>query len=166
LMSILVADECTERGPATAELRATHDAVAPARDEDFARREVFVARTTGAVDASVLADLEEMQEEGEPDFVAELIGLYLEDAPRKLAQMREAARAADAAALRRAAHGLKGGSASLGAFGVAAVCAELERACRDDYSSQAPALLARLARELERAHLAFEGERRRRCIPA
>lgn len=165
-MAIYVADECTERVPAAAGLRATHDAIAPARDEAGAPCEGFVARTTAAVDASVLADLEEMQEEGEPDFVAELIGLYLEDAPRKLSLMREAARAADAAALRRAAHGLKGSSASLGAFGVAAACAELERACREDCSGQTPALLARLARELERAHLAFEGERRRRCITA
>jgi histidine phosphotransfer protein HptB len=127
---------------------------------------ILVADCTEAVDAAVLADLEEMQEEGEPDFVAELIGLYLEDAPRKLAQMREAARAADASSLRHAAHGLKGSSSSLGAFGVAAVCAELERACREDTSGETTALLARLAREMERAHLAFERERRRKYVAA
>jgi len=47
--------------------------------------DVVDAMPLDAVDASVLADLEEMQEEGEPDLVAELIGLYLRDAPRKLA---------------------------------------------------------------------------------
>jgi HPt (histidine-containing phosphotransfer) domain-containing protein len=125
---------------------------------------ILVADCTEAVDAAVLADLEEMQEEGGPSFVAELIGLYLEDAPRKLAQMRASARAADDAALRRAAHGLKGSSSNLGAFGVAAVCVELERAC--DSSGQTTALLARLAREMERAHLAFERERRRRYVAA
>jgi HPt (histidine-containing phosphotransfer) domain-containing protein len=115
-----------------------------------------------AVDASVLADLEEMQEEGEPNLVAELIGLYLGDAPRKLASMREAEAGGDAASLRRAAHSLKGSSASLGAFGVAALCGELELACGEVSSGRAATLVARLGQEMERARLVFEDERRKR----
>ena len=124
--------------------------------------DVVDAMPLDAVDASVLADLEEMQEEGEPDLVAELIGLYLRDAPHKLASMREAEAGGDAASLRRAAHSLKGSSASLGAFGVAALCGELELACGEVSSGRAATLVARLSHEMERAQLVFEDERRKR----
>lgn len=115
-----------------------------------------------AVDLAVLAGFEEIQAEGEPDLVVELINLYLEDAPRKLAVMLEAAAGADEESLRRAAHSLKGSSASLGAFGAASLCAELERADRAGSPGRAGALLGRLGRELERVREVFAAERRKR----
>jgi HPt (histidine-containing phosphotransfer) domain-containing protein len=141
-MSIYVTDQDTQREPA-----------AGAGDYGAPR---------GAVDLGVLAAFEEIQAEGEPDLVVELIDLYLEDAPRKLASMREAEAGADAPALRRAAHSLKGSSSSLGAFGAAALCRELERADCGDPSGLAASLLARLGRELERARRVFAAERIKR----
>ena len=116
----------------------------------------------GAVDMTVLRAFEEMQAEGEPDLIVELIDLYLKDAPVKLASILEAAAEADEESLRRAAHGLKGSSASLGAGQVAALCEELEQAYRADAAGQAATLLDRLERELEGVRRAFEAERRRR----
>ena len=116
----------------------------------------------GAVDLAVLAGFEEMQAEGEPDLVVELIDLYLEDAPRKLASMQEAAARGDGGALRGAAHSLKGSSSSLGASGVAALCAELERADCGDSSGPAASILARLMQELELVSEAFAAERKKR----
>jgi len=116
----------------------------------------------GAVDLAALRGFEEIQAEGEPDLVVELIDLYLEDAPRKLAIMLEAAAGADAESLRRAAHSLKGSSASLGAFGMAALCAELERTDCGDSSGGGGVLLARAGQELERVREAFAAERRKR----
>jgi len=115
-----------------------------------------------AVDVSVLRSFEEMQAEGEPDLVVELIDLYLEDAPRKLSSMLEATAESDEESLKRAAHGLKGSSASLGAGQVAALCQELERAYCVNSFEQATALLDRMGRELARAQRAFEAERRKR----
>jgi two-component system, sensor histidine kinase and response regulator len=115
-----------------------------------------------AVDMVVLKGFEEIQAEGEPDLVVELIDLYLEDAPRKVASMLEAVAGADGAALRRAAHSLKGGSASLGAFGVAALCEELEQVVEADSFRSAGMLLNNLKRELARVRRAFAAERRRR----
>jgi two-component system sensor histidine kinase/response regulator len=51
---------------------------------------------------------------------------YLEDAGRLIAEMARAAGAGDADALRRAAHTLKGASASLGARRLSALCARAE----------------------------------------
>ena len=129
---------------------------------DLVRPAEAAGEANGAVDLAALRGFEEIQAEGEPDLVVELIDLYLEDAPRKLALILEAAAGADEESLRRAAHSLKGSSASLGAFGAATLCAELERADCGDSSGQAGALLARLGRELERVREIFAAERRKR----
>ena len=142
-MSIHVADYDTHRGPVP---RAGAGDDAP----------------LSAVDLGVLAGFEEMQAEGEPNLIVELIDLYLEEVPRRLASMLEAEACADSRALGGAAHSLKGSSASLGAFGVAALCEELERADCGDPSGRVGALLARMGQELERARRVFADERRRR----
>src|SRR5438270_12610179 len=119
------------------------------------------AASLDAVDLAVLKGFEDMQDEGEPDLVVELINLYLEDAPRKVASMLEAVAGADDVSLRRAAHSLKGSSASLGAFGVAALCEELEQVSKADSFRSAVALLNRLELESARVRCAFAAERRR-----
>lgn len=115
-----------------------------------------------AVDVSVLRSFEQIQAEGEPDIVVELIDLYLEDAPRKLTSMLAAAAGANELSLKRAAHGLKGSSASVGAGQVASLCQELERDYSVDSFERAGGLLDRIGHELERARRALEAERRRR----
>lgn len=112
-----------------------------------------------AVDMAVLRAFEEIQAEGEPDLIVELIDLYLKDAPVKLASMQEAVAREDSGSLRRAAHGLRGSSASIGAAQVAALCDGLEHASRVDSAGQ---LVEQLGRELEGARRALEAERRRR----
>jgi HPt (histidine-containing phosphotransfer) domain-containing protein len=114
-----------------------------------------------AVDLPTLRGFEEAGVEGEPDIVVELIDLYLESAPRLVAAVREAAAAGDEASMIRAAHNLRGGSASLGARRVAALCEGIEDA-RPLSSHEAAALAARLEEEFELARLSFEAERRRR----
>ena len=111
---------------------------------------------------AVLKGFEEVQDEGEPDLIVELIDLYLEAAPRKLASMQEAVAGADEVSLRRAAHSLKGSSASLGAFGAAALCEELEHVSKADSLQNTGALLTMLELELSRVRRAFAAERRRR----
>jgi hypothetical protein len=41
-----------------------------------------------AVDLATLATLEELQEEGEPNLIVEVIDLYLADVPRRLSALR------------------------------------------------------------------------------
>ena len=115
-----------------------------------------------AVDLSVFLSLEEAQVAGEPDLVVELIDLYAEDTPRRLAAMKSALAAGDLAALRRAAHGLKGSSASLGARRVALLCEELERLPGAGLLQGGETILTGLCREFARVRLAFADERDRR----
>jgi CheY-like chemotaxis protein len=78
------------------------------------------------VDARALAALRDLQGAGRPDLLAELLAIYLRDTPPRLAALHEAVARADAAALRRAAHGLKGSSSQIGAVQVARLCTDLE----------------------------------------
>jgi CheY-like chemotaxis protein len=83
-----------------------------------------------AVDASTLALLRDLQREGQPDLLAELIAIYLRDTPPRLAALYEAVARADAEAVGREAHGLKGSNGQIGAVQVARLCAELEEQAR------------------------------------
>lgn len=115
-----------------------------------------------AVDLSVLAGYEKIQLAGEPDLVIELIDLYLDDAPRRVAAMHRSAALSDWQSVKRAAHGLRGSSGSLGAVEVGLICSEIEGA---EFESPCPSismLLSRLERGLERALHAFLAERERR----
>ncbi|MET0649259.1 MAG: Hpt domain-containing protein [Pyrinomonadaceae bacterium] len=122
--------------------------------------------TEEALELTVLLSLEEAQVEGEPDLVVELIDLYAEDTPRRLAAIRSAWAARDLAALSRAAHGLKGSSASLGARRVEILCEKLERSSGEELLREGEMLLTCLERELARVRLAFADERGRRlgCV--
>ena len=55
-----------------------------------------------------------------------MIAVYLRDTPSCLAALHEAVRHADAEALRREVHRLKGSSSQIGAVQVARLCADLE----------------------------------------
>ncbi|HLM47474.1 MAG TPA: response regulator, partial [Myxococcaceae bacterium] len=96
------------------------------------------------LDRSVLAGLRELQEEGEPDILGELIGLFLTDAPPQLVALREAAEAGDARSVERIAHTLKGSCGNMGAVGMAALCTELEGMGRSEKLAAAPAGISRL----------------------
>src|ERR1700730_3307932 len=105
---------------------------------------------TQAVDMAVLTSFEEVQLDGAPDLIVELIDLYLADAPHRLAAIEEALTRKDEPALKRAAHSLRGSSANLGGLQVALICEELERIeCNDGFAG-VQALLSCLAEEFAR----------------
>ncbi len=113
------------------------------------------------LDASLLNAFEELQEPGEADLIVELIDLYLEDAPRRIAALTKAASNSDWSEVKRAAHNLKGSSANLGVQLVSEVCAELE-AFDNNLSTRDMALPAQLQLEFARAEQALLAERLRR----
>jgi HPt (histidine-containing phosphotransfer) domain-containing protein len=68
----------------------------------------------------------ELQESAGADFVQELVDTFLEEAPRMLEELREAAAAGRADAFRRAAHSLKSNANTFGALGLGVLARELE----------------------------------------
>jgi HPt (histidine-containing phosphotransfer) domain-containing protein len=99
-----------------------------------------MAEDGGALDAGSLDELRQSVG-GDEQFLADLIGDFLADAPAQLESLRDAAGAGDASRARRAAHTLKGNSRTFGATELAALCQEVESAAGED---DLRAVLARL----------------------
>src|SRR5215210_7246996 len=112
----------------------------------------------GSLDREVLARLRGLQGDEETDFVAELAGLYLENARWGLQEGEEALQRGDAPAVERVAHKLKGGWGSMGAMGMSGLYAQLEDVGASGDLSQGSELLGRIREELGRVERALEAE--------
>lgn len=99
-----------------------------------------------AIDPEAIEQLRFLEDEDQPNVVAELVALFLEHSPPKIKQIAEAIDAHDIPALKRAAHSLKGSSGNVGAQGMQKVCEQLEHNPPEAFD-QAPALLALLREE-------------------
>jgi len=99
-----------------------------------------------AIDPEAIEQLRFLEDEDQPNVVAELVALFVEHTPPKLAQLAEAIETHDLDALKRAAHSLKGSSANVGAQGMQRVCQQLEHNPPEAFG-QAPELLALLRDE-------------------
>ena len=113
---------------------------------------------TEAIDRTTLETLREFQDTGEPDIVAELIEIFLQDTPPRLAAIREALHRADAGEIASAAHALKGSSANLGALQMSALCLKIETLGRAGTVEGADSLLADLEAEFLRVRDALSVE--------
>jgi two-component system sensor histidine kinase/response regulator len=110
------------------------------------------------LDEWALAGLRELQQEGDPDLVKELVVLFLDDAPSQLAALRGAIEEEDADSVERIAHTLKGSSGSMGAKKMAEICGELQNVGASGDPARAPRLFERLEEEFGRVRPALEAE--------
>jgi CheY-like chemotaxis protein len=107
------------------------------------------------VDAAVLAELREYQKPGEPDFVTELIGIFIDDLAERLSQIRAGLQASDPYRVNQAAHALKGASAELGARRMSEICSRLESSAATGSIDGAPFILQELEAEAESVRAAL-----------
>ena len=91
---------------------------------------------------------------GDRRLLRDLVGVFVEEAPGRLAELRRGAAARDAATVERVAHSLKGSSGLLGAASLRAASAELEERALAKRVDGVGDLVARVEGELERV-LAF-----------
>jgi len=91
--------------------------------------------------------------QGNDDLLAELVRLFLDDAPKQIKEIHSAVRDGAASRLEYAAHSLKGSAASLGARALAEAARKLELRGRDKQVDGAEADLAALDREWDRLKL-------------
>ncbi len=111
--------------------------------------------TVPSVDWTVVDDLRMLQMEGEPDFVEEMVALFLQETPALLDAIRQSLAESSPASLRRATHTLKGNCNSIGAARMGALSLDLEKIGKEDTTQGAAALFAELEREFENASKAF-----------
>ena len=91
----------------------------------------------------------------QPGIVAELVDVFLEEAPQQVEMMRDAARTGSFGLLRRAAHTLKGDAATWGASALEQRCAEIEQILPEDLERTFDEQLAAVERELGRVSAAL-----------
>ncbi len=110
------------------------------------------------LDPATVEGLRELDQPGETGVFGALVEVFLSDAQIQLAALRNALASGDPAALERAAHRLRGSSASLGAAALAERCAALEALGRERVLEHSPELLHQIEHEFERAARALEYE--------
>ncbi len=100
------------------------------------------------VDHQALSNLKALEHDG-PGFLAVLVREFDEGFRERLSEMQLAARENDGAALRGAAHSVKGSAGIVGAEGMASLCQRLECLGAEGQATGADALIASLAHEHE-----------------
>lgn len=99
------------------------------------------------LDMSVIDSLRELGGESDPDLLAELIDLFLADAPGHLDAIEAALASGDAGSLEHAAHSLKSSCANIGAVTLSSLCLDLEVMGREQRVDGRPELVSEV-REL------------------
>jgi two-component system sensor histidine kinase/response regulator len=108
------------------------------------------AMSDGPINPSALDAIRKLGGLRNASLANQVIGAYLADTPPRFAQLRAAAEAGDAEALRQAAHALKSSSANVGAERLAALCKELETLGRGGGGDDVRPLVARAEAEVAR----------------
>jgi HPt (histidine-containing phosphotransfer) domain-containing protein len=113
------------------------------------------------IDPEAIANLRELNPGDGGEFLREIIGIYLEDTPKRLAELHSGLATGDTATFSRAAHTIKGSSSNVGAMALRAVAERLEMMSRATGLAGVEPLVA----ECE-AQFALAAEELRRLVPA
>jgi HPt (histidine-containing phosphotransfer) domain-containing protein len=82
------------------------------------------------IDMQVIENLKEIGGDDDPGLYIELIGIFLQDAPHRMEEMRRGLDSNDLKVLERAAHTLKSSCANVGALPLAEICRRMEESAR------------------------------------
>jgi len=135
---------------------------------DYSDEDVFVPETpsdssaTPALDRQVLQDLREIAGDDFEGLIAEVIDSYLEDSPPRVQAIHSAIAHDDANALHQSAHALKSSSLTIGATGLAQLCADLEALGPMGNLEPASSLISQFDAEYERVVTALQQEHPRK----
>jgi HPt (histidine-containing phosphotransfer) domain-containing protein len=102
--------------------------------------------TTPVVSDQALEDLRALNPD-DPAFLRELIELFLQDVPQRIAELEQSIAKGDATLLTRAAHTIKGSCSNFGAAGLAEVALKMEHQGKTNSFTEAKATLPDLRAE-------------------
>ena len=107
------------------------------------------------LDEETIASIKELRSPGEPDPLEELIALFNEDTPARIAEIQQAFAASDIQRLEAAAHALKGSAGNLGARPLVQICTAIMEQARSGKLPPAE-LVAKLEPSCEAVKAALE----------
>ena len=86
---------------------------------------------SNVIDMAVIEELLSLCEDGDPELLLDLIGIFLDDGPAKVQAVIDGVDSGDIEKVERAAHSLKGSSGNLGATFLQEVCEQLQECGRN-----------------------------------
>jgi HPt (histidine-containing phosphotransfer) domain-containing protein len=103
--------------------------------------------TDPVLDPKVIESLRQLTPPGEPDVLAEILNLFLDEVPKKILALQTALNAGDAHEVGRAAHSLKGSSGNIGAGSLFDVASRIDDLAKNGDLSAVTPLVATLTSE-------------------
>ncbi len=116
---------------------------------------------TDVLDMTVIEELLSLSDDGDPELLLDLIGMFLADGPTKLSSIVEGLGSGDLEQIERAAHSLKGSSGNLGARRLQYACEEMQVASRGHDMSTTKQLAPQMSACFDEARRALEAIRQR-----
>ncbi|MEO5959704.1 MAG: Hpt domain-containing protein [Opitutaceae bacterium] len=107
------------------------------------------------LDPEAIENLRSLNPGDNDEFLREIVAIFLDDTPLRVAELDESLAAGDAAKFTRAAHSIKGSSANLGANGLRAAAESLEHHSRTHGLGDVATLIAGVKHEFARAQIAL-----------
>ncbi len=99
------------------------------------------------IDMQAIDGLRELSPDAGTDFLRELIEIYLQDTPLRIAEMEDALNKQDIPSFTRAAHTIKGSSSNFGATKLTKLAHELELQGKSGNVADSPATCTKLRAE-------------------
>ena len=105
---------------------------------------------SSVLDESVIDALRQLTPPGEPDILAEILKLFLDDVPVRIERLRNAAAMGNIQEVHRSAHSLKGSAGNIGARDLYEVCRQIDERGKAGDLAGAAALVDALKVEFAR----------------
>jgi HPt (histidine-containing phosphotransfer) domain-containing protein len=102
------------------------------------------------LDQAVVTSLRKLTPPGEPDVLQEVLKLFLDEVPPRIARLRNAWAAGNIEEVHRAAHSLKGSAGNIGARRLYDVCSQLDMKGKAGELADAGALVEALGVEFSK----------------
>jgi HPt (histidine-containing phosphotransfer) domain-containing protein len=108
------------------------------------------------IDRTTIDELLDLCDHEDQAFLAELVGIFLRDAPARIGQACDAASSGDFDRAERAAHALRGSAGNLGAVVLQDLATRLQAACRERDRTRVERLAGSLGPALSEAASALD----------
>lgn len=103
------------------------------------------------IDPQAIENLRALTPGDNDEFLREIVGIFLEDTPQRIAELDQSLTGNDPSRFTRAAHSIKGSSSNLGAMALRAVAERLEHQSKQNGLTGLEPLIAELKSEFARA---------------
>lgn len=103
------------------------------------------------IDLQAIEVLRSLNPDDNGEFLKEIVGIFLEDTPQRIAELDQSLAASDLPRFTRAAHSIKGSSANMGAVLLRSAAERLEHHSKANGLTDCEALVNAVKSEFERA---------------